>query len=418
MEKLSIGIIGYGNRGKVLTESIFIPMAETDIKITAVCDKYEDRASEAAQFICEHTDRKPFCTTNYKELIGLQELDVVIILSAWDSHIPIAVAAMKAGKEVAMEVGGTYTIRDCWDLIRTSEQTGKSCSMLENCCFGRREMMVMNMVRKGFLGEIVHCSGGYCHDLREEIANGRENRHYRLQNYMLRNCENYPTHELGPILKILDINRGNRFMTLTSTSSASKGLHEYIVNNKGSQDPLAQIRFAQGDIVTTVIRCAGGQTVTITLDTTLPRYYSRGFTVRGTKGSYTEDTDSCFIDGVHNSYDFDWKSQWGNAKEFEAEYDHPLWKEYQKEIRGGHEGMDWLVFKSCFDSIKNGSRPVLDIYDIAVLMSISTLSEQSISLGGMPVSIPDFTSGRWMNNTQDSEEWARPDIIAFKNPIG
>ena len=141
------------------------------------------------------------------------------------------------------------------------------------------------------------------HDLRGEISSGNEIRHYRLRNYIHRNCDNYPTHELGPIAKLLDINNGNRMLTLTSTASTAKGLHEYIVDRRGERDPLSQISFAQGDIVTTVIRCAGGQTITLTLDTTLPRYYSRAFTVRGTKASYFGETDCLFLDKVHAEYE-------------------------------------------------------------------------------------------------------------------
>lgn len=152
----------------------------------------------------------------------------------FESHIPIAIAAMKAGKYVAMEVGGAYSLDDCWELVRTSEETGMPCMLLENCCYGRREMMVLNMVKKGIMGDIIHCSGGYCHDLRQEIANGKENRHYRLRNYLNRNCDNYPTHELGPISKVLNINHGNRMVSLISVASRSQGLHDYIVANKGA----------------------------------------------------------------------------------------------------------------------------------------------------------------------------------------
>ena len=176
--------------------------------------------------------------------------------------------------------------------------------MLENCCYGRRELLVKNMVDLGLFGEIVHCSGGYLHDLRHEISFGRENRHYRLRNYINRNCENYPTHELGPIARVLDINHGNRMLSLSSFASKAAGLHQYISTDKSDDTELLNTQFAQGDIITTVIKCAGGQTIVLTLDTTLPRYYSRGFTVRGTKGFYEETTDSIFLDSQHRENDF------------------------------------------------------------------------------------------------------------------
>lgn len=265
--------------------------------------------------------------------------------------------------------------------------------MLENCCYGKRELMVKNMVEQGVFGDIVHCDGGYCHDLRKEIAYGEENRHYRLRNYLHRNCENYPTHELLPIGKILRINDGNRFLSLVSVSSCAKGLHQYIVDNKGAEDKLATAAFRQGDVVTTVLRCANGETVRITLDTTLPRTYSRQFTIRGTKAAYFEDTDSIFMDGKDNGAEFCPSRLWGNAKEYEAEYNHPLWKDYT--TIDTHGGMDYLVLRAFFESVMQGIEPPIDVYDMATYISISVLSEDSIAKGGVQVTVPDFTNGKW-----------------------
>ena len=236
------------------------------------------------------------------------------------------------------------------------------------------------------------------HDLRSEVTRGKENRHYRLRNYLNRNAENYPTHELGPIARILDINHGNRMLTLTSTASISKGMNEYVRRHPDCDQSLLHARFAQGDVVNTVITCAGGETILLTLDTSLPRYYSRDFTVCGTKGMYEEKTDSVFLDGLYSlEEEFFWNKHWGNAKEYEEQYDHPIWKDFLKsEIKGGHGGMDYLVFREFAQCIRDGRPCPIDVYDAASWMCISVLSEQSIAMGGHPVAIPDFTNGRWM----------------------
>ena len=298
-----------------------------------------------------------------------------------------------------MEVGGSYGIEDCWELVNTYEKTKTPLMFLENCCFGRREMMAKNMAELGIFGDIVHCAGGYHHDLRREISYGNENKHYRLRNYLHRNTENYPTHELGPIARVLNINHGNRLVSLTSTASRAAGLHEYIVANKGEDDPLRNKVFEQGDIVTTVIKCAHGETITLTLDTTLPRYYSRGFTVRGTKGMYEEATDSVFLDRAEDiALEGAWrKEQSGNADEYAKEYEHPLWKQYLEEgVKGTHDGMDWLEFRVFFDCLKNEKQLPVDVYDAATWMAVTALSEESIQKGSMPVTFPDFTRGKWM----------------------
>ena len=172
---------------------------------------------------------------------------------------------------------------------------------------------------------------------------------------MNRNCENYPTHELGPIAKILNINRGNRMLSLTSTASKAAGLNEFLRREKGRDYDLTDYPFSQGDVVTTVIKCAHGETIVLTLDTTLPRFYSRGFEVRGTKGLFTEDTRSIFLDGVHNQYDFDWKPMWNNVEEYRKEFEHPIWrKNLEDGVRGGHGGMRCSIWGKFFPMRRSG----------------------------------------------------------------
>ena len=373
-DKLNIGIIGLGGRGYGLMDGVILHM--DDIEIVGVCDTYKDRAQNAADKVEQVKGNKPFITQDYKELIASSEVEAVIVSSAWTGHIEIIIECMKAGKPVGTEVGGAYSIEECWQLIRAYEETGVPCMLLENCCYGREEMMAMNMVKQGIFGEIVHCSGGYQHDLREEIAFGNENRHYRLQNYIHRNCENYPTHELGPIAQILDINRGNRMVSLVSMASKAKGLNEYIKNKKSDDEALMHTEFAQGDVVTTMIKCARGETIVLTLDTTLPRAYSRGFRVQGTKGMFMEDNMSLFIDGEHNEYDFKWKEQWNNIEAYREKYEHPVWKKFMQDgVKGGHGGMDWLVLRAFFDCVEKNEEMPIDVYDIAAWMAISALSE-------------------------------------------
>lgn len=398
--QIKIGVIGLGNRGYDLLSTI---LSIEGIVISAVCDKYPDRRERAVSRVMELAGNTPLSTENYMELLTLNELDAVIVSASWADHINIAVDAMKAGKYVGMEVGGAYSIEECWRLVRTYRETVIPCMMLENCCYGREELMVLNMVKEGLFGEIVHCEGGYHHDLRNEISYGRENRHYRLSNYMNRNCENYPTHELGPIAKILHINRGNRMLSLTSMASKARGIHEYILKEKGSQSDLANYHFAQGDVIITTILCARGETITLTLDTTLPHAYSRGFRVQGTKAQYMEDNNSLFLDGVHNQYEYSWKDQWNNAEQYKKQYDHSLWQHYNPDDNAGHGGMDYLVLCAFFDSVRRRVQTPIDVYDTAAWMSISALSEESISLGGHPVAVPDFTDGRWLNREPVSE---------------
>ncbi len=393
MDKLRLAIIGYGQRGTSQTRMIkHFP----DVVITAVCDAYEDRCLALAGVVEEAGMPAPFRSVDYREIINRDDVDIVMIYTSWESHIEIAIEAMKAKKIVGLEVGGAYTVEECWKLVDTYEETKSPIMFLENCCYGRNELLVRNMVQDGLFGEIVHCHGGYCHDLRKEVTEGAEKRHYRLKNYINRNCENYPTHELGPIAKILDINRGNAMKRLVSVASKSAGLKQYVNDRRDTIEnkSLIGLEFKQGDMIT----CENGETISLTLDTTLPRSYSREFTVRGTKGMYEENTNSVFLDGEEESFDTIgfYKKTIDNAKNYEEKYLPDMWKNITKEqLENGHGGMDYFLFRAFIDAVRNHEPMPIDVYDAAAWMCITPLSEYSIKNENASVEIPDFTRGKW-----------------------
>ncbi len=400
-KKLRIALIGLGQRGHELLMSTYLE--HPDVIFTIVCDVYQDRVDRAADLIAERTGARPRTTLRWQDILTDDEVDALIISTSWETHSEIAIAAMRAGKYVASEVGGAYTLEECWKLVDCYEETKTPIMFLENCMYGRDEMMLMRMVREGVFGQLVHCAGGYQHDLREEITFGKENRHYRLQNYKKRNTENYPTHELGPIAKLLGINRGNRMVSLVSVASKARGLAEYIKNTPEADQSLLQEGFAQGDIVNTIITCADGSTILLTLDTTLPRPYSRGLRIQGTKGMYLEDNGSLFLDTPeHTKAHFSWDKHWNNKLQYREQYEHPLWQSYLASgVKKGHGGMDYLVFDAFVQAIAENKEMPIDVYDMASWMSISALAEESIRKGGAPVAIPDFTKGRWLTRRDE-----------------
>jgi len=396
METIKVGVFGLGIRGRNLLAHV---VDVENVKVTALCDLYEERIEQGIEIIRKKGLEDPvLCTADYHELIACKDVDVVMIFAAWEAHIPTAIEAMRAGKPVAVEVAGAYSIDQCWELVKTYEETKTPIMMMENCCYGRRELMLLNMIKQGFFGEIAHCEGAYCHDLREEVIGGNVNKHYRLRNYINRNCENYPTHELGPIAQWLDINRGNRMVSLTATASKAIGLHDFVKKHHSDDEELMGTTFNQGDIITTVIKCAHGETIKLTLATTLPRYYSRGLTVYGTDAFFCEESKTIVKDGdFTEENEAEWmKENLGNEEKYRDEYEHPIWKKYIEEgVKEGHGGMDWLIVSAFFDALKNNEPMPIDVYDMAAWMSITPLSERSIQLGSMPVEIPDFTNGKW-----------------------
>jgi len=319
---------------------------------------------------------------------------------------------MNAKKYVGCEVNVGMTVEECWELVHTSERTGMPLMMLENVCYRRDVMAVLNMVRQNIFGELVHLQGGYQHDLRGvKFNDGKTNpgvgaefgekgfseAQWRTQHSINRNGELYPTHGIGPIATMIDINRGNRFTELVSYSSKSRGLHDYIVKTGGENHPNAKIKFKLGDVVTTMIRTANDETILLQHDTNLPRPYSLGFRVQGTNGIWMDVNKSIYIEGQSKK-----AHQWEDAKEWLDKYDHPLWKKYGNDASGaGHGGMDWFVLNAFIEAVKRKTNTPQDVYDAVAWSAITPLSESSILLGGESVEFPDFTQGKWMNRKND-----------------
>lgn len=397
MKKITMAVVGLGQRGSSLLKGVLLK--RSDVEVVAVCDLYSDRAENAAALIKAKTGKQASAYTDYRKMLDEIRPDSVLVSCSWESHTEVAVYALEKGVATAMEVGGCYSENEMWELVRAYEKTHTPFMFMENCCYDKRETLATNLVRAGKLGRTVHCSGAYAHDLREEIASGELNRHYRLRNYLNRNCDNYPTHNVGPIAKLLDINRGNRFIKLCSVASMSAGMERYIEKNADKYDSLRNKKFAQGDIVDTLITCAGGETVHLRLDTTLPRFYDRAFTVRGTDGLFDGRCNLVFIDGIDkDEFDTDkaYKEMAGNAEKYSA-YLPEEWRNITKEqIGSGHGGMDYFEFDEFFYCLKEGREMPIDVYDAASWMIISVLSERSVAKGGAAVDFPDFTCGKWL----------------------
>ena len=399
---INVAVIGLGCRGAAMLADNMCKM--DDVNIIGLCDVYEDRVERSAEAVVSKGRKKPFCTLDYKEILSLPELDSVFIATSWETHVEIAIDAMKSGVLPAVEVGGAASIEVCRELVDTYEKTGVPLMFMENCCYGENEMVVHNLVRKNLFGKIVACSGCYSHDLRDEIAYGTKNRHYRLKHYLAENRENYPTHELGPIAKLLDINRGNRFVSLYSLCSGSYGLTDYVARHEELHEELSGKEFAQADIVKTFLKTERGELVELTLDTTLPQHYTRGFTVRGTRGMYEENRDLLLVDGKEpNNSDGTHTEKLIAEKKYDKEYAPEIWQNTTEDmLKAGHGGMDWFVLRAWIECVKQGSLPPIDVYDAAVWMSVSALSEESLRTG-KPVEFPDFTNGKYKNRTDSAE---------------
>ncbi|WP_415328121.1 Gfo/Idh/MocA family protein [Chryseobacterium sp. MMS23-Vi53] len=416
-KKVRVGFIGVGLRGQ---EHVKLLAKRDDVEIIAFADPNKTMLA-ASQKILKNNN-KPAAQEysngeyDYKNLLKSKNIDAVVIATPWEWHLPQGTEAMRAKKIVGMEVSGAIKLQDCWEFVKVYEETKVPIFMMENVCYRRDIMAVLNMVRKGMFGELVHGRGGYQHDLRGVLFNdgvtpynsgvefgekGFSEAKWRTEHYVKRNGELYPTHGLGPISMMMNVNRGNRLTRLSSFSTKSVGLHKYIVDHAkgGENHPNAKVKFKQGDVVTTQIACENGETILLTHDTSLQRPYDLGFRVQGTDGLW-QDFSSGGFDKGHIYFEklMDHNDKWDNPEKWLTENDHPMWKKFESTASGaGHGGMDFFVMNTFIECIKRNIEFPMDVYDLATWYSITPLSEESVSKGGQMVEIPDFTKGQWKN---------------------
>lgn len=407
-KEVKIGFIGTGLRGRNHVNNV---LDLANVTCPAICDIDPDAVKKTLDVFSKKGKKAPKVYASgersYLEMLEKEQLDGVIIATNWEWHTPMCLAAMERKVYTGVEVSGAFSVDECWELVRMHHRTGTHLFFLENVNYRRDVMAVMNMVKDNVFGELLHCRGGYQHDLREvkfddgnggllfgEGANGEAR--WRTEHSVKRNGELYPTHGLGPLNVMLDINRGNRLTSISSFATKAAGLKQHVMDHKagGKNHPYAEINWSLGDIVTSTITTANGQTIILTHDTNLPRPYSLGFRVQGVKGLVEFDyhTRRVHVEGQSQPH------RWDEWETWLQKYDHELWRKFGEEaVDKGHGGMDFFLDRAFVESVRGNHPAVIDVYDAAVMRAITPLSEASIRAGGMPQDIPDFTEGRWIN---------------------
>jgi len=388
-----IGLIGVGGRGQSLLHNL---VAIDGVRINALCDILPERTAqgarmvrdagqEAAPALLDGTDRV------WEQLVARDDLDIVYIATPWNWHVPMAVGAMRQGKHAAVEVPAATTLDDCWNLVKASEQTRRHCIMLENCCYGYNELLVLNLVKAGRFGRLTHGEAAYIHDLRELLFSIEGEGLWRRYPHLQLDGNLYPTHGLGPVANYMGINRGDRFDYLVSMSSLEAGLTAYGEEHLAPADPKRQERYRTGDMNTSLIKTWLGRTIMLQHDVVSPRPYSRINLISGTKGTFADYPPRIMLDGQASGDD------WAGLDAYKEEFESPLWKQIGALARklGGHGGMDFVMNYRMVQCLREGLVPDMDVYDAAAWSAPGPLSVTSVKQGSEPVPFPDFTRGAW-----------------------
>jgi hypothetical protein len=397
LETVRVGFIGVGNRGfSNMRQMTYLE----GVQIKAICDIVPFRIDEAQKCLADQKLPAAKVYTgkddSWKGLCEDPEIDLIsIAVPRGPLHAAISIYAMKCGKHVAVEVPVIATLDEAWEVVETAEKTRRHCMMMENCCYDFFELLTLNMARQGFFGDIIHADAGYIHY--QEIYNKpRDNNMWRLHESQIHTGNIYPTHGLGPVAQIMDINHGDRFAFLVSMSS-----NDFMLGDKVAElaqtDPFYKpydTHTYRGNINTSIIRTVKGKTIMLQHDTTSPRIYTRLHIISGTRGCAQKYPEPGRIAIGH-----EWVNETKLA-ELTEQYTPVIVKrigEMAKQI-GGHGGMDFLMTWRLIDCLRNGLPLDIDVYDSVSWSSIMPASERSVRGGSIPVEIPDFTRGAWKTN--------------------
>lgn len=414
LEQVRWGFIGTGSRG---FGHLKTTLQLKQSAVTAVCDTHLPNIERAVEAVTDAGQSTPFATEaddedGWRRILDRDDVDAVVISTAWQQHAPMAVAAMQAGKHAFLEVPAAVSLDECWQLVDVSESTGKHCMMLENVNYGREELMLLNMVHQGIFGEILHAEAAYIHELRKQMF---EDEHgtgsWRTYRYAEQQGNLYPTHGVGPLAHCMDVGRGDNFDYLVSMSSPARGRELYAREKFAADHKWNQIKeWKCGDISTSIIKLLSGKTMMVQWDETSPRPYSRHNYLQGTRGAFggfpnrialdyaleelpeTVRGSTPSKDGRTNYHEWD-----SHLEPWFYTYDHPLWKKVGKiaEEHGGHGGMDYIMLWRVQECLTAGKPLDQSVYDAALWSAITPLSADSVEQGSAPQKFPDFTRGKW-----------------------
>ncbi|MBC3832623.1 Gfo/Idh/MocA family oxidoreductase [Undibacterium amnicola] len=397
LSKVKVAIIGVGARGSGHAAQL---AAIEGVQFVGICDLVEARAKKSAAVVGKsgHTPKVYFGDENgWRTMLAETKPDAVFINTPWSSHAPMAIASMHAGAHAFVEVPIATTLQEMWDIVDASEATGRHCMMMENVNYGREELLYLNMVRQGVLGDLLHGEASYIHALRFQMENGDSTGSWRTFEYAKRNGNLYPTHGLGPVAQYMNLARGeDNFGRITSFSSPAKGRAAYAQKSTKLTTPkFKELDFKGGDLNTSIIKTALGRTIMVQWDETTPRPYSRHNTIWGVNGVLAGFPNRISVEGITSNY-----HKWAEGKEWEsiaAKYEHPLYLrmgELAKKM-GGHGGMDFLMLFRIIECLRLGEPMDQNVYEGCFWSAVGPLSEKSVEEDGSSQVFPDFTRGDW-----------------------
>ena len=404
LQNIKAAFIGVGYRGKGHIK-LFASLPGTEV--VGISDLYEDNVEASMDIINKlNKPTKKIKTywgneNKWKTMLKDVKPDIVFISTNWNNHGEMAVETMKNYAHAFVEVPLALNINELWNIVNTSEKYKKHCMMMENVNYGREELMFLNIIRNGHLGELLHAEAAYIHDLRFQMfEEERGTGSWRTLQYEKKKGNLYPTHGLGPVSQYMNLLRSeDNFKTIVSFSTPAMGRKKFAKENFSESHKWNELNYQNGDLNTSIIKTHLGRTIMVQWDETSPRPYTRLNLIQGTKGILAGGpTRAAFDDGFENftKDSHKWIKDDGIKRLYEK-YDHPLYKRLNEKTKdSGHGGMDGIMMYRIVECLKNGTPLDQNIYEGCAWSALIELTSNSVKDDGQPQQFPDFTRGNWV----------------------
>ncbi len=158
-ERVTLGAIGCGGRGKSDLRDF---LNEKDVRCLAVCDCWAERRNRMKAMVDAHYGNKD-CVAHrfHEEVLGRDDIDVVLIATGDRWHAVLSTLAAKAGKDIYCEKPSTLTIAEGRALVETTKRYGTvwQCGTQRHSNDAFR--FVVELIRGGKIGKLRTITTGF-----------------------------------------------------------------------------------------------------------------------------------------------------------------------------------------------------------------------------------------------------------------
>jgi predicted dehydrogenase len=354
---LKIGVVGL-IRGASVASRAF---QHKSARVTAVCDIDAARVAEVQkQFAEQGHQAEGF--TDFDEFLARGDFEAVIVANYATEHVPLVVKCLEAGKHVLSEVPAINSVEEV-EILRqaVAKHPEQKYMLAENCNYWAFVTAWKSMYKDGALGEAIYCEAEYLHalDHREHKPYESPN-HWRIHNPAIKYC----THELGPLLDILD----DRCVSV----SCMEPTVVYNPYRPRQKNGVAIFRTEKGAVIRLLI----------VFDAYVG--YDHNYSIIGTRGSIHTDKNVC-VDDAHS---FATLSSVPESRKKQIEI--PITTRLSTESGEGHGGAAVKMVASFIDCVLNDTEPPIGI-DLAIRMTLpGIIAAESAARGGELLEIPNI----------------------------